>query len=265
MCRLLGVVGASAGRLADLLATELPAFTELSTDHCDGWGVAHWHGDELRVDKEPTSARTSVGFTDALGRITTDAALLHIRLANPGSPLVLANTHPFRSATVAFAHNGDFSPAGAIDELLAPPLLEAAVGTTDSERFFLLVRQLLQRTDPATALSSAAAAVRRRATRYSGLNCLLLTERSLYAYADHDPDSAVSRRRGPGFFPLNYLVEPGRVVIASTGWDQPTPPWNQLDQRQVLEVRRSDLRVSRHLARPGSPPVASRESARGIR
>ncbi|MFF0717484.1 class II glutamine amidotransferase [Micromonospora sp. NPDC003816] len=263
MCRLLGVVGASAGRLTELLATELPGFTELSAEHGDGWGVAHWHDGELRVDKEPTSARTSEGFTSALSRITTDAALLHIRLANPGSPLVLANTHPFRSATVAFAHNGDFSPADAVDDLLEPEMREAVAGTTDSERFFLLVRQFLRRTDPVTALSSAAAEVRRHATRYSGLNCLLLTEQSLFAYADHDPDSAVSRRRGPGFFPLNYLVEPDRVVVASTGWDQPTPPWHQLDQRHVLEVRRSDLRVSRHLTRPELPPVAAVES--GVR
>jgi predicted glutamine amidotransferase len=249
---MLGVVTPSPGRLTDLLAPELPPFTELSLEHSDGWGVAHWHDGELSVDKEPVPAHASVGFAQTLSQITTDAALLHIRMANPGSPLVLANTHPFRTEDIAFAHNGDFAPADAVDALLDAALLEAAIGDTDSERFFLLVRQWLERTDPVTALSSAAAEVRQRAERYSGLNCLLLTPESLFAFADHDPDSAVSQRRGPGYFPLNYLVEQDRVVVASTGWEQPTPRWTRLDQRHVLEVRRADLRVSRHLTRSGS-------------
>lgn len=64
-----------------------------------------------------------------------------------------------------------------------------------------------------------------------------------YAYADQDPDSEVSRRRGPDFFRLRYRTEKDRVV-ASSGVPQPDGDWSVLPYRRVLEIRRGDLRVS---------------------
>jgi predicted glutamine amidotransferase len=158
---------------------------------------------------------------------------------------------------VAFAHNGYFTPYDALDELIAPELLAGAAGSTDSERYFLRVLTLLRETGPADALARAAADVRERAAAYASLNCLLLTEDALYAYADEDPESEVSRRRGPDFFRLRYRVDEDRVVIASSGIPQPDDRWTVLPYREVLEIRRADLRVTTTRAAPHSGPAPS--------
>lgn len=245
MCRLLGVVSATPEVLSDSLSEVLTAFTALSCEHKDGWGVAAWRGGELDVMRDTLSAQDSPAYSAAL-RTSTDAALLHLRLASPNSPVEPNNTHPFRAGAIAFAHNGYFTPVGALDPLIDPELLATAAGSTDSERYFLRVLSRLRTQDPIDALALAAADIRERA-EFGSLNCLLLTEDALYAYADEDPESEVRRRRGPEFFRMGYQVSPDRVIIASSGIAAPDAVgWRELAYRHVLEVRRSDLRVSTH-------------------
>jgi predicted glutamine amidotransferase len=259
MCRLLGVVTRAPLPLDTALDGLVGPFTELSLEHRDGWGIAAGQGtgsSPLVVKGiEPAAGTDSWGRT--LAGTVTDAALLHLRLASPGLPVVPGNTHPFTVGTVAFAHNGYFTPYDALDELIAPELLAGAAGSTDSERYFLRVLTLLRERGPADALARAAADVRERAAAYASLNCLLLTEDALYAYADEDPESEVSRRRGPDFFRLRYRVDEDRVVIASSGIPQPDDRWTVLPYREVLEIRRAGLRVTTTRAAPHSGPAPS--------
>ncbi|GAA0369195.1 class II glutamine amidotransferase [Actinoallomurus spadix] len=247
MCRLLGLVSRSPGRLNETLGDLLSQFTELSSEHADGWGVATWQNGGLVTAKGTTPARTSREYAEA-AQAVTDAAVMHIRMASPNLSVELGNTHPFRLGALAFAHNGFFTPPDALDELVDPLLLAKAAGTTDSERYFLRIVSLMQDQDPVTAMAIAAAEIRGRA-EFASLNCLLITEDSLYAYAEEDPQSEVSRRRGPEFFRMRYLVESDRIVVASTGFADVSPEgerWLPLPYRQVLQVRRRDLRVSVH-------------------
>ncbi|GAB2700215.1 class II glutamine amidotransferase [Kitasatospora kifunensis] len=250
MCRLLGVVTHAPTRLADTLTDLIEPFTGLSREHCDGWGVAAWQPDgELAVSKDVLPAHASPAFAATLAGSVTDAALLHLRMASPGLPTEPRNTHPFSAGALAFAHNGYFAPVEAIDELIDPDLLAGADGDTDSERYFLRVLTRLHDEDPVDALALAAADIRERA-QFASLNCLLLTQDALYAYSEENPDSEVSRRRGPDFFRLRYQARAGRVVVASSGIGaQDGDGWSLLPYRQVLEIRRSDLRVSTHLVR----------------
>ncbi|MFE3112652.1 class II glutamine amidotransferase [Kitasatospora indigofera] len=244
MCRLLGVVTRDPMRLADSLTDLIDPFTQLACEHSDGWGIAAWHSDgELALAKDVTPAHTSPAYTDVTTGPATDAALLHIRMASPELAVDKHNTHPFTAGTVAFAHNGDFLPVEAIDHLIDPDLLAGAAGNTDSERYFLRILTLMREKDPADAVAQAAADIRARAGIRS-LNCLLLTQDALYAYAEEDPESEVSRRRGPDFFRLRYRVQDDRVIVASSGIPQATPDWSVLPYRQVLEVRRTDLRLT---------------------
>ncbi|MGC4853247.1 class II glutamine amidotransferase [Micromonospora sp. DT4] len=246
MCRLLGIVSSSPNSITNLLDEDLPSFTALSQEHADGWGVAYRTLDGLGTTRSVEPAYQSSAYHKAVGAIQTDLALLHLRLANPGSRLTEANTHPFVLGAAAFAHNGHFSPADALDELIDPDLLSLAAGDTDSERYFLLILQELRAgEEPVSALQNAARAVRERA-RFSGLNCLLLTPDALYAHSDSDPDSEVSRRRGPDFFRLSYRVMPDRVVVASSGWRQPEAQWIGLGSGTVLQIDRAGLRVQVH-------------------
>lgn len=249
MCRLLGVVSRSPMPLTDSLDGQLDPFAELSGEHPDGWGLASWHNGRLAVAKGTARADSSPGFRIAAGT-ASDAAILHIRQASPGLPVVEGNTHPFTAdtatGTVAFAHNGYFTPADALDGLIGSEMLAAAVGTTDSERYFLRVLTLLADLGPVGALARAADDIRARA-EFASLNCLLLTPDALYVYSEEDPASEVSRRRGPDFFRLRYRITADRVVVASSGIPQPAPEWCVLPYRQVLEIRRRDLRIQAHL------------------
>lgn len=247
MCRLLGVVTRTPRPLADALGELAAPFRELSGEHGDGWGIAAGGGPGagLQVAKDIRSAGVSRLWDESLTGVHSDAALFHLRLASPGLSVAPGNTHPFTAGALAFAHNGFFSPYDALDDLIDPDLLAHRAGSTDSERYFLRVLTLLRDGDPAGALARAADDIRAR-TSFASLNCLLLTERALYAYADEDPDSEVSRRRGPDFFRLRYRSDDDRVVIASSGLPQPDGDWTVLPYRQVLEIHRSSLRISLH-------------------
>ncbi|QKZ23424.1 class II glutamine amidotransferase [Streptomyces chartreusis] len=247
MCRLMGVVTRAPLPLTEALSDLAAPFTELSREHRDGWGIAAWpgQGTGLHIVKDTEPAFDTRRWDHTLMGTLTDTALLHLRLASPDLPVVSGNTHPFTVGTLAFAHNGFFTPYDALDELIDADLLAGAAGNTDSERYFLRVLTLLREENPVDALAHAAAEIRAR-TSFASLNCLLLTEQALYAYSDEDPDSEVSRRRGPDFFQLRYRVDEDRVVVASSGVPQPDGDWHVLPYRRVLEIHRSSLRVSVH-------------------
>lgn len=248
MCRLLGVVAREAAPLSELLADDLDPFLAMACEHADGWGIASVtpEGTVASV-KEPVRADTSRRFDRAMGELTTDTALLHLRMASPQFPVVQENTHPFGDQRIAFAHNGDFNPADCLDPTIGDDLLTTAEGDTDSERFYLGIRlRLDDGMEPPKAIVSTVADVRVLATSFASLNCLLLTADALYAYTAHDPHSDVIGRRGPGYFALNYRTDPNSVVIASTGWPQNPPAWSPLPEGHVLEIRRGDLTTVVH-------------------
>ncbi|MCW2873877.1 class II glutamine amidotransferase [Actinacidiphila oryziradicis] len=248
MCRLLGVVARESVPLSELLADDLDPFLAMACEHGDGWGVAYVTPDGTVASvKEPVRADTSRRFDRQVRELTTDAALLHLRMASPQFPVVQENTHPFGDQRIAFAHNGDFSPAGCLDPTIGDELLATAEGDTDSERFYLGIRlRINDGMEPPKAIVATAADLRILATDFASLNCLLLTPDALYAYTAHDPRSDVIRRRGPGYFALSYRTDLNAVVIASTGWQQNAPTWSTLPEGHVLEIRRGDLTTVVH-------------------
>jgi predicted glutamine amidotransferase len=249
MCRLLGVVTARPRLLTDSLAEELGPFTELSTVHCDGWGIAAWSpGDDLVVHREATAAGLEPSLTALCGRTETDAALLHMRKASDGIPVTPANTHPFSVGSIAFAHNGFFPPTAAVDELLASLDAEPVVGDTDSERYFRLVGALLRTHDPAAALHRAAALLAER-VEVVALNALMLTHQALYAFASYD--EAAEPDLEADSYQLRFRVTDGIVRVTSTGYPQPHPTWERLPNNAILEINRTTLDVTVH--RPAHP------------
>lgn len=246
MCRLLGVVSSQTATLTELLAGELEPFSQLSSEHCDGWGVAAWNAaDDLRVTKHCSPALDEPGLLAECGRTSTDAALLHLRKASVGLPVTQANTHPFAAGSVAFAHNGYFPPTAAIDELLADLDAGPPAGNTDSERFFRLVLANMRTGGPVSAFLRAAAMISERVEVVS-LNSLMLTNKALYAFAYYNEDLATHSEAGAASYELRFRVSDGAVVVASSGWEQPSPSWELLGSGTVLEIRRRDLCVSVH-------------------
>ncbi len=257
MCRLLGVVSTTAQPLTALLRDDLRHFTALSSEHCDGWGVAHWNREGgLTVRKAPEAAQPSAAYHAAVDEAYTDAAILHLRKASTGMVNTADNTHPFTAGSIAFAHNGWASDLPALDAALAEAGGPPCVGSTDSERYFGLVLAALRSVPPEVALTAVAAQVT-GSMRTEALNCLLLTEDSLYAFTSFDPTRPTSSGKNPfTSYQLGFRVGEDSVVVASSGWEHSAAPWEPLPNGRILRVRRRDLHTSVHRLLPSQATAA---------
>lgn len=247
MCRLLGVVSRDPAPLTETLATDLAPFSALSSIHCDGWGMSYWNpDDDLVVAKSPEAAQGSEEFWSAAKRADTDAAVLHLRKASPGMSPNPANTHPFVAGGAAFAHNGFFAPQSAADDLLVESGARAPEGDTDSERYFNLVLAAMRDVGPVDALQSVARRITAVSEHMVSLNALLLTQRSLFAFACWDETVPPSPEAGTATYELMFRVTADAVTVASDGWEPEGPRWERIYNGMVLEVSREDLRVTVH-------------------
>ncbi|SDP42296.1 class II glutamine amidotransferase [Actinacidiphila guanduensis] len=238
MCRFLGVVADEPAPIGELVGDDLAPFLDLACEHEHGWGVAHRAPDgAIRITKAPERGDTSDRLRAFLDTCVTDMAIVHLRMASPGLPVSPGNTHPFGDTRAAFVHNGDYQPRDCLVPSIDPRLLAGAEGQTDSERYYLAARTRMDAgTPPAKAITQTAADVRLLADRHVALNCLLLTPDALHAYQDHDPASEVIQRRGETYFQLHYREAGGVTLVASQGWPQPAPLWQQVPFQTVLEV-----------------------------
>ncbi|CAM5610216.1 class II glutamine amidotransferase [Streptomyces griseorubiginosus] len=238
MCRFLGIVADEPAPVGELIGDDIEPFLSLACEHEHGWGVAHRGlNGAIHTTKAPERGDTSDRLRAWLRTCVTDMAVIHLRLASPGLPVSPGNTHPFGDTRAAFVHNGDYQPRDCLEPSIAPDLLAAAEGQTDSERYYLAVRTRMDSgVSPAKAVRQAAADVRLLADGYVSLNCLLLTSGSLYAYQEHDPRSEVIQRRGETYFQLYYRSSDGRTLVASQGWPHPEPLWRQVPTQTVLAI-----------------------------
>jgi len=238
MCRLLGWTTRTPTTLSDLLGEDdLADFTELSAKHGDGWGVARASRRRVAVRKRPDAARSSAEFARWARRRRTDSGIAHLRWATLGLGIGPDNTHPFTDGRVAFAHNGSIRPPGALDGLLTQRSQRSRRGTTDSERYFLLVAQRLRDgAPPAEALRTTADEIA-ATTPFTSLNCLLLTPDELYAFSRFDPDGDLEDQ-DPEYYNLRYRVSADAVVVSSSGWGR---DWQELANGELLVVRRRTL------------------------
>ena len=253
MCRLLGYCARDEAAVADLIGEEgLDALIALSELHADGWGAAWYEGSgpEPVIRKSPLRA-DEPEFDKLARQPLSDLGLMHLRWATPGLAVNDLNTHPFRYGRYAFAHNGAVHPQERLGEILPRAWEAQAAGTTESERYLLLIMSRLQAngSDMVTAIAGAAAQIERQFAPNS-LNAILLSPRYLYGISWHDRDkvpAARLRQRGyenrpdeiACYFDLAYQATGDAVVLASSGWRQ--EGWTQLPNRHVLVVERSTL------------------------
>jgi len=105
--------------------------------HKEGWGIAYYLDDDVKLVKEPLPASDSACVRYIQDRpFASQLAISHIRRATQGAP-VLSNCQPFvrelGGRMHVFAHNGDLDR----EQLCRLPLrAHRPVGTTDSEYAF---------------------------------------------------------------------------------------------------------------------------------
>ena len=116
--------------------------------HADGWGIAAYAGDGLKVQRRASAAHASQHFCAAAERVEATAVLAHVRRATVGR-IGLANTHPFVHDGFALVHNGTVPYFADIrPRLLGAMTTEhraAIQGGTDSEHLLHLILSIHER------------------------------------------------------------------------------------------------------------------------
>lgn len=254
MCRLLGVASTAPVSVTDAVGESvLTDFLALTKIHGDGWGVAVAADSHATpaVEVSADSALDDPRFGTAV-KEPARGAIVHLRWATNGLAVQPENSHPFLADGVAMAHNGSIKPMAALDALLQPQIAATLRGTTDSERYFALIRQ--NRTAASGLVESVRQSVAQLRQLYpeASLNALVLGEGQLIAVHAHarsallDEDiQEISATDLPAehledYFSLRIArPDEATVVIGSTGFGD--LDWSPLPPECVLAVALDDL------------------------
>jgi predicted glutamine amidotransferase len=258
MCRLLGVVSATPISVSQAVGERVLAdFVALTKIHGDGWGIAR-----VRLPGHPPRIEVSAGtgaddphFAAATHDQRSAATLVHLRWATTGIAVRPENSHPFLAERIAMAHNGSIKPIGELDELLTPEIAATIVGSTDSERYFGLIRQhRASSPDLAEAVRRAVSQLREIFPTAS-LNALILAEDQMIAVHAHArsrlPDEDIAEITAADlpaehledYFGMRWArTDQDRVVIASTGFGD--LDWQPLESESVTAISMYDLSMT---------------------
>lgn len=241
MCRLMGFVSSEPETFLAAAGNNLPEFIELSSIHCDGWGISaiEYGANTTKLDRAPELARSSSEFADVIAQTNSDGALLHLRWATAGMPVSENNTHPFVHGGYTFIHNGAIYPKNDLDDFIAKELKEFIKGETDSERYFYFLLTEINKLGLIEGVKSALAIIKE--IDFSSINAMILTDSQFITICEHDPDRKPSWA-GDGYYDLYYKITEKDVVVASSGWNQ--DGWKSLPNHHILTVDRSSLAVN---------------------
>jgi predicted glutamine amidotransferase len=258
---MVGWVAPAPTTLADLLGEAgVARLLALATVHCHGWGVAYYDGETLTVERSPRAASDDPRFRDLVETVSARAAVVHLRMGTPGYGRTTLDNHPFADDTWAMIHNGAVAPADGVDKLLGSDSGRRPNGSTDSERWFLALRDELDR---GASVAAAADVVIERA-RAAGLhasswNSLLLGPDALHVLVHHDPALLPMDVKlwpdlypedmvcWPPYFDLRVRRQDDATVVASSGIVDDVTGWELLPNMSVtrLGFDSSDMQVVR--------------------
>lgn len=257
MCRLLGVASVVPTSVADTVGdTVFTDFLALTRIHGDGWGAASVFDpdDAPRVEVSADSAVEDPRFGTAT-KESVRGSVVHLRWATNGLAVQPENSHPFIADGVAMAHNGSIKPIAALEALLDRRIAADLRGTTDSERYFALVRQYRSTTDDLAEAVRRAVAELRQIYPDASLNALLLGEGRLIAVHAHAKsallDEDIEEIRATDL-PAEHLEDyfslrvarpdDATVVIGSTGFGD--LDWSPLPPESVASISLDDLSMT---------------------
>jgi glutamine amidotransferase len=111
-------------------------------EHADGWGIAAYDGDQVRLRRRASAAHDGHYFRAAAARVEATTVLAHVRRATVGR-IGLINTHPFVHGPFSLVHNGTVPYFAEIRprllEAMTPEQRAAIQGGTDSEHLLHLI------------------------------------------------------------------------------------------------------------------------------
>ncbi|HTX32555.1 MAG TPA: class II glutamine amidotransferase [Solirubrobacteraceae bacterium] len=261
MCRLFGMSGGREPVRATFWLLEAPdSLAQQSRRNPDGTGIGYFdESDEPVVVKQPLAAYEDQQFAQEAREVSSRTIVAHVRYAS-GTPVTLRNTHPFVQAGRLFAHNGVVGDLPQLEHHLGDGMSMVG-GETDSERFFALITQEIERTgDVGEGIVSAVTWIAENLPVFA-LNCVLITATDLWAlrYPDvHELHVLERAAGGPrGNRHLDHASARGSirvrsgdlahrpaVIVASEEMDE-DPGWRALQSGELVHVD-SDLHTTVH-------------------
>ncbi len=194
----------------------------------DAYGFGHYAGGSVLLGKRPTGAPTALSLPELVGKLDSEALLVHARRATVGKAKD-ENTQPFRFRRWLFAHDGSIEGF----ERVRPRLLSAVpdflrrnlMGDTDSEHAFLLFLKMLRdegRIDDLDLDAQVAGRALARTVKQIEAWCREVGEQRtsrLTFVVTNGRIMAATRRGGP----LHYALLEGIVPCPLDGIDLSTP------------------------------------------
>jgi predicted glutamine amidotransferase len=152
----------------------VPAITP--PGHTDGWGIAEINEVITRtVSTQP--ANHDPLFNHAITQLKTTTVMAHLRKASTGA-ITKENCQPFVHGNLAFCHNGTIEESEKLP--LKSAYADQLTGTTDSERFFQLIRQCIAEAGSTKIGLERAVSTVQQTCSYTALNCLLTDKTAVY-------------------------------------------------------------------------------------
>jgi glutamine amidotransferase len=252
MCRLFGMSGGHERVRATFWLLEAPdSLAEQSRRDPDGTGLGYYdEADEPVVVKQPLAAYEDQQFAQEAREVSSRTFVAHVRYAS-GSPITLRNTHPFVQAGRLFAHNGVIGDVSVLERQLGEGMSMVG-GETDSERYFALITQEIERTgDVGEGIVAAASWIAENLPVFA-LNCVLITATELWAlrYPDvhelHVLERGAGGQRGQRHLEhasargsirvrSGDLARRPAVIVASEELDE-DPGWRALQSGELVHV-----------------------------
>jgi glutamine amidotransferase len=116
----------------------------------DAYGFGHYGAGSVLLAKRPTGAAHPLALGEIVGRVDSEALLVHARYATVGQAKD-ENTHPFRFRRWLFAHDGTVEAFDRVKPRLVAALPDFLrrnlMGDTDSEHAFMWFLKLLKDDD----------------------------------------------------------------------------------------------------------------------
>ncbi len=194
----------------------------------DAYGFGYYTSGSVLLGKRPTGAPSALSLPDLVGRIDSEALVVHARRATLGKAKD-ENTHPFRYHRWLFAHDGGIEGFDRVKPKLVaglPDFLRRQIaGDTDSEHAFMWFLKLLKdegRLDDLDLDAQVAGRALGRTVRQLEAWCRDVGEQrpSRLCFVATNGRVMVATRRGG---PLFYALLEGLVPCAVDEIDLSTP------------------------------------------
>ena len=249
MCRLFAWHSTNPLSVDAALGSDLPAFTELSTIHRDGWGIAYGEADEIRLVRDTSPAHKSKVYSDLVTQMKSTDAIAHLRWATEELAVCIPNTHPFVKKSsmgeIAFIHNGGVARGDSLNALIDADYLAELEGDTDSEQYFAALLTQLRKSDGDLVAAYHALVKDFAPIHYTSINAMILTETELVIVCQHKPENR-SPELQPDYYDLFWQSIEGMTSAWSSGVRPNPNNFNELKNGSLLRINRNTGDVTTH-------------------